>query len=80
MGIKYGSTLLKTRPRPLRETEAILFSLLFYNFLFTAYKDVILSSGFIIGKYSIPILKGAITLSINLYLIQAPFIYCPFSF
>ena len=47
MGIKYGSTLLKTRPRPLRETEAILFSLLFYNFLFTAYKDVILSAGLI---------------------------------
>jgi hypothetical protein len=47
MGIKYGSTLLKMRPRPLREIEAILFSLLFYNFLFTADKDVILSAALI---------------------------------
>jgi len=60
MGIKYGSTLLKTRPRPLRETESILFSLLFYNFLFTASKDVILSAGFI--RVSIQYQpKGAIT-------------------
>jgi len=60
MGIKYGSTLLKMRPRPLRETEPILFSLLFYNFLFTTSKDVILSAGFI--RVSIQYQpKGAIT-------------------
>jgi len=48
------------RPRPLRETEPILFSLLFYNFLFTASKDVILSAGFI--RVSIQYQpKGAIT-------------------
>lgn len=44
MGIKYGSTLLKMRPSSLRETEAILFSPLFHNFVLTAYKDVILSA------------------------------------